>query len=701
MHAADTANAAEKIPVVVAEDLKLTQNGIHRIEAKMKNGLDHNGLDHNGRDLSAIIDQEDEIDELLKTADKNGLASSNGAESASTDPTRFRGGLDGDNCEISDSRPNHNSLSIDGSNLLSSLDPNHAFAAISTAASSGTSSCSNNNADIAAVRRGESPTIDNVEIKGPPLFRRKDGSFIPYVGISERRLLPAPGSLDHWANADQSQSMRASSMISNAELHGLVSSALAHGGRSPNARASFSTRSPSRSSTTSHSPSESPKGPRTGFSSISHPLEELYAAATLQTVGVKPGLPLGRSFKWSPSGSRESSVSPKLQSVKPSDSTVQNVKNIPQLDCNDDYGSHLSSESNGTADGRSHRSAARHGSRAPSPQGRSPKRRARRTSESPDRSVIVSPHAAARFGNLDALKRLMILGGGVDLPNALSFTCLHMAASHGHDACVEWILSRYTGADIDRRSDQGWTALHLACRAGHAAVTHQLLEAGAASRLEDKHGRTPLHLACVGSSAGCVRELLDRDAEALRDLDGDRWGCVHYAARCNNAEVLQMLLSGRADPNLADNDGWTPLHNCARNGQRRCVETLLLFKADLLRTNRHRETPLHVACRCSKAKVITDLLDAAVKEQVSGELVQMRDFRDYTPSMACSSEDVRAAFEQRLPSLSNHNQSEILKSVSLKRLEEDRLAPLPTVVQNDRAVLAGASCIPSKFCSIM
>ena len=570
-------------------------------------------------------------------------------------------------------------------------------------ASSGASSASMNDPS----RQLTSPTPAQ-------LVRKKDGTFarVPYVGTSERRMLPAPGSLDHWASANHSLSIRIPTTLeTQEELHGMVSSALAQvlaqDDRSPmTVRERNSSPSPSYSPKSGLSPSESPKGPRSGSSSVSHPLEELLVAANLQTmVSVKPGLLVGcapRSFKWSPSTSRGSSLSPKLSPAS------HHVKNVPQLDCSgDEFGSHQSSESNGTGDGRTHRSTApRRGARRSSPEGRSPKRRVRRNSESPNRSVIISPHAAARFGNLDALKRLFLMLGTPDTPNALSFTCLHMAASYGHTSCVEWLLSNGGSANLDLASAQGWTPLHLACRAGHHESAQRLIDAGASLRLQDKYGRTPLHLACIGANSRCVEAILARDPEAVKDADGDKWGCVHYAARCNNAEVLQLLLNAQADPSQADHDGWTALHNCARNGQRRCAEILLASNASLLCTTRHSETALHVACRCSKSKVIVALLEAAAQGPNLAELLQMLDHRGCTPLMSCSSEEVRKQFERTVASLTRPQLGDIGKGLSYKSNQDvlsiqrtDEAAGGRTA--DPKLASVGYSCAPSKFCLVM
>mmetsp|Transcript_11503 Transcript_11503/g.32100 ORF Transcript_11503/g.32100 Transcript_11503/m.32100 type:complete len:340 (+) Transcript_11503:953-1972(+) len=276
--------------------------------------------------------------------------------------------------------------------------------------------------------------------------------------------------------------------------------------------------------------------------------------------------------------------------------------------------------------------------RASSPE-RMMKRRGRR-SVSPRRPAVVSAHAAAAFGNLDALRKLVV---GADFPNVASFTCLHVASSHGQAGCVEWLLSSRAAMDVDQRSEQGWTSLHLASRAGHASCAELLLASQANPLSLDRHGRTPLHLACMQPSLDCINVLLSRvesRLDAVNQTDEDNWTTVHYAARSNNAPALKLLLDSLADPNVSDREGWTALHNCARNGQKHCAEILLRHGANLNALTRLQQTPLHVASRSSKAKLMS-LLVAMAERTSNAAIFSMKDVNGCTPAMLCNNKELR------------------------------------------------------------
>jgi len=128
----------------------------------------------------------------------------------------------------------------------------------------------------------------------------------------------------------------------------------------------------------------------------------------------------------------------------------------------------------------------------------------------------------------------------------------------------------------------------------------------------------------------------------------------HEQARFNNVDIVVLLLSKNADPNVQvqanmrtpvpalpprappalltvrpppqDRDGWTPMHNSARNGRNRCVQELLVHNStDLSKTTRYGETPLHIACRKGKAKVVEKIVtwaDKAGSDQLKSLLAQ-------------------------------------------------------------------------------
>ena len=81
------------------------------------------------------------------------------------------------------------------------------------------------------------------------------------------------------------------------------------------------------------------------------------------------------------------------------------------------------------------------------------------------------------------------------------------------------------------------------------------------------------------------------------------------AAKQGDAEAVQALLAGGADPNLARGDGMTALHMAALEGHASVVSVLLGAGAEVGATTRiGAYTPLHLASQAGHGTVVRALL---------------------------------------------------------------------------------------------
>jgi ankyrin repeat protein len=166
---------------------------------------------------------------------------------------------------------------------------------------------------------------------------------------------------------------------------------------------------------------------------------------------------------------------------------------------------------------------------------------------------------AARFGDIDGVKRLIDEGADMDIKDIDGESPLHSASRWGHEAITELLLIH--GADANVASIYGVTPLHLAVREMHGDVIEILLKHGADANARDLFGCTPLH-----------------------DI-----------ADSGNGKITDMLVAGGADPQAKDINGTTPLHRAARSGNTVVVKTLLLLGADPALKSYLGRTPLDEA----------------------------------------------------------------------------------------------------------
>lgn len=139
-------------------------------------------------------------------------------------------------------------------------------------------------------------------------------------------------------------------------------------------------------------------------------------------------------------------------------------------------------------------------------------------------------------------------------------TPLMLAASHKNLAAVMALVGR--GADVNAADAENSTPIAFACDSGDLSVCIFLLEHGADPRPTSTEDISPLHLAA--------------EKNAL-------------------ADIVPVLITMGADPNLHDEDGNTPLHNAAAYGNMSCIEALLRSRANPNSLTGEGETPLMYA----------------------------------------------------------------------------------------------------------
>jgi len=118
-------------------------------------------------------------------------------------------------------------------------------------------------------------------------------------------------------------------------------------------------------------------------------------------------------------------------------------------------------------------------------------------------------------------------------------TLLHQAAGRGASVMLRWLLDR--GADVNRKSEQGWTPLDFAAtgRGGGWLFDNAKFEAVAALLLERGAELSPLSAGALGRwdyLATCSKE----------DLAGT--GVLEAAVKGNHPDVLRRLLDLGLDP---------------------------------------------------------------------------------------------------------------------------------------------------------
>jgi ankyrin repeat protein len=192
-------------------------------------------------------------------------------------------------------------------------------------------------------------------------------------------------------------------------------------------------------------------------------------------------------------------------------------------------------------------------------------------------------HRAAILRKTEMCRVLIANGADVNARDNFGDTPLHWA----HSAEVARVLIE-NGADLNAKNEIEDTPLHSARSAQIAEV---LIAAGANVNAKNRFCRTPLNTA---DGADMKRVLVLAGSEAV---NSDKFGStpIHDAARWDEPEIVELLLSRCAMVDARDGDQATPLHYAASRGHTGVVRLLLSHGADPEAVNAHGETPRALA----------------------------------------------------------------------------------------------------------
>jgi hypothetical protein len=106
---------------------------------------------------------------------------------------------------------------------------------------------------------------------------------------------------------------------------------------------------------------------------------------------------------------------------------------------------------------------------------------------------------------------------------------------------------------------------------------------------------SPIHDAAETGDLAKIKTLLKDNPELVFDKNGDGMTPLHMAAREGHMDLVELLLSNKADVHTKNVEGETPLFLATKYGYKAVVELLLANSADVNAKDKYGRTPLRLA----------------------------------------------------------------------------------------------------------
>ena len=249
-------------------------------------------------------------------------------------------------------------------------------------------------------------------------------------------------------------------------------------------------------------------------------------------------------------------------------------------------------------------------------------------------------HVAAENGNDMIIQKLLTMNSDPNLKDVIGNTSLHLSvqlkqeqklqdtaanAKTGNVPCrtcsIQTLQAHIEhGVEVNSANNRRQTALWFACRDGQDEFVKILLHAGANTNISDKYGDSSLHLAIRGHcSRETIQKIIDHDAHVNGANDiGDT---ALLLASCNaQTEIVRLLLTAKADPNIVNKDGDASLHGAVdASGSEEKLQELIKYGADVNTVNKSGKTPLLLSCFYGQQDSVKVLLGAGADPTISDE----------------------------------------------------------------------------------
>mgnify|MGYP003887729995 CR=1 FL=1 len=191
-------------------------------------------------------------------------------------------------------------------------------------------------------------------------------------------------------------------------------------------------------------------------------------------------------------------------------------------------------------------------------------------------AVMLATHRKS----VDAVVMLLQNGVSPDTPNAKGLVPLHTASEHGSVDIVKELVRHKASLDIE--APFVGTPAHVACKAGEKEIVEHLLAAGANTDITTS-GETLISI-CTDLHNVEMLDIVMKFQPNTGILDLNGYTTLMRASQKGYTEIVRVLLSNKADPNIVSKEGTSAIYLADFMGHADIVTLLQQFGA--VRTQR-------------------------------------------------------------------------------------------------------------------
>ena len=215
---------------------------------------------------------------------------------------------------------------------------------------------------------------------------------------------------------------------------------------------------------------------------------------------------------------------------------------------------------------------------------------------------------AAAEGDIEQIRNLISLGFNVNQTDKYNDTPIILAAEYGHFEIVDELLKN--NADPNHFKS-GTSAIFAAVNEGYADITELLLKNSADPNLCGPKNIPPILKATFKGLHNIIELLLNHDADPNIIID-DTGACALIASIVkSDIKSCEMLLDGKADPNIITTTGMTPLITSilSNNLKMEMSKLLVKYNADVNLQGKNGWAPILYASQIGAANIVSFLIE--------------------------------------------------------------------------------------------